>query len=120
MLHGEGTLKLSRAQHSGHLADVITDAIIGHLLLAEKCRVFLTLRLYLCLDPFYLLFDLVAGACTTLSCASLGLCLCMTQLFLHLLGLLIEVPKRTLRISQLGISLLAVSLRGSKLVLEKF
>ena len=120
MLHGKSTFKLGRAQHSGHLADVITDAIIGHLLLAEQSRVFFTLRLNLRLDPLYLLFDLVAGACAALSCASLGLRLCMPQLLLHFLGLLVQVPKRILRISQLGIGLLAVSLRGSKFVLEKF
>ena len=85
MFHGQSTLELGRAKHSGHITDVVADTMISHLLFAEQGRILFPLRLDLRLEPLDLLFNFVACPGTALGCGTLSGRLRMLQFLLHLL-----------------------------------
>ena len=120
MFHGQSTLELGRAKHSGHIADVVADTMISHLLFAEQGRILFPLRLDLRLEPLDLLFNFVACPGTALGCGTLSGRLRMLQFLLHLLWFLIEIFKRWLSLCQLCSCLFIHGLAWLELVLKIF
>ena len=96
MFHSQGALELSWAQHGGHITDVVTYAMICHLLFTEHGWVFFPLSLDLWFETLDLLFNFVVCSGTTLRCVTLGGRLCILQFLLHLLCFFIEILERWL------------------------